>query len=355
MAYSLFVGAGQWQAAASEASTQGFFGLDSNEEWHPITNGLPNQVEVRSIVLHPERQDTIFAGTQMGPYRSDNGGNSWRHLPLPDNTSDEDSVVWSICIDPSDPETIYVGTQNTSLFRSRNSGRSFERLIIPEPSGVVCTSFAMRVIGIAVAASNPNHIVVAFEIGGLVASQDGGLTWKSCNGELLRLSQQQHLRSAIVSDQASEGMMDSHALVFAPRNPETVWLANRMGLFRSEDCGKHWSEFGISRFSPLTYARDLHISRLQPDRMYAALSVAAACDEGAIYRSDDRGNSWYRFDHSVEIDSTVMAIAESNTSSDRVYCAARHGKIYGTEDGGKSWAGHRLPDGTQGVYAIACV
>ena len=77
MNYSLFVGAGKWQAAGSESKTQGFFGLDSNGEWQPITNGLPSQVEVRSIVLHPEHQGTIFVGTQKGPYRSEDGGESW--------------------------------------------------------------------------------------------------------------------------------------------------------------------------------------------------------------------------------------------------------------------------------------
>jgi len=355
MTYSLFVGAGQWQAASSDSTTQGFFGLDSNAQWQPISNGLPSQVEVRSIVLHPERESTIFAGTQKGPYCSEDGGESWYPLPLPADTLDEDLVVWSICLDPTDPETIYVGTQNTSVFRSRDSGRNFERLVIPEPEGAVCANFAMRAIGIAVGTGDPNHIVVAFEIGGLVISQDRGITWKSCNNELLRLSHQKHLRSAIVSDQESEGMMDSHALIFDPRNHSIIWLANRMGLFLSKDGGKNWSEFGISRFSPLTYARDLQASRHQPDRMYAALSVAAACNEGALYRSDDRGKSWYRFDHDVDIDSTLMAIAESNASSDRVYCATRHGKILGTEDGGKSWLDHQLPNGIQGIYAIACV
>ena len=355
MTYSLFVGAGKWQAAASETATQGFFGLDGDAQWQPLSNGLPDQVEVRSIVLHPDRPDTIYAGTQRGPYRSKDAGESWHSLTLPEGTPDEDRVVWSICLDPSDPETIYVGTQNTAVFRSRNGGQGFERLVIPEPEGVVCASFAMRVIRIAVAADDPNHILVAFEIGGLVRSRDGGANWESCNSDLLSLSRQGHLRSAIISDQDTEGMMDSHALIFDPCDQDTVWLANRMGLFRSEDGGEHWSEFGIGQFSPLTYARDIQASRHQPNRMYAALSLAAACDEGSLYRSDDRGRSWNRFDHDVDIDSTLMAVAESITSPDRVYCAARHGKIYGTEDGGESWANYQLPEGIQGIYAIACV
>ena len=149
-------------------------------------------------------------------------------------------------------------------------------------------------------------------------------------------------------------MMDSHALTISPHHPDTVWLANRMGLFRSDDAGSHWSEFGIGRFSPLTYARDLKVSEHQPERMYAALSVAAACNEGSLYRSDDFGATWNRFDHDVDINSTLMAVAEGVASPDRIYCAARHGKVYGTEDGGKTWTSYQLPHGVQGVYAIAC-
>ena len=29
--------------------------------------------------------------------------------------------------------------------------------------------------------------------------------------------------------------------------------------------------------------------------------------------------------------------------------------MLGTEDGGKSWQTHQLPDGVQGVYALACI
>ena len=86
MTYSLFVGAGQWQAAASETATQGFFGLDGDAQWQPLSNGLPDQVEVRSIVLHPDRPDTIYASTQRGPYRSQDAGESWANYQLHNGT-----------------------------------------------------------------------------------------------------------------------------------------------------------------------------------------------------------------------------------------------------------------------------
>ena len=79
------------------------------------------------------------------------------------------------------------------------------------------------------------------------------------------------------------------------------------------------------------------VSHHHADRMYAALSVAAMSDEGSLYRSDDFGATWTRFDSGVAIESTLMAVAEGATSPDRVYCAARRGQVFGTEDGGESW------------------
>ena len=131
-----------------------------------------------------------------------------------------------------------------------------------------------------------------------------------------------------------------------------MFLANRMGLFRSGDGGAHWQEMGIGRFSPLTYARDVKVSQHDPRTMYAALSVAAVSDEGSLYRSRDLGETWQRFDHGVSMKSTLMIIAESPANPDRVYCATRKGQVFGTEDGGGSWQEYRLPDGVEGVYGL---
>jgi photosystem II stability/assembly factor-like uncharacterized protein len=353
MTYSVLVGAGQWHGAPEDVPVEGLFGLDAAEGvWRSLENGLPSKAEVRCITVRRDRPEVIYVGTQSGPYVSKDGGAVWRALPLPAGTTDEESVVWSICLDPADPETVYVGTQGFCVFKG--TGGDWRRLPIAEPEGVVCANFPMRVIRIVVDPQDSRHILVAFEIGGVVRSRDGGESWQSCNDSLLALSEEPHLRSAIVSDQEIEGMMDSHAMVLQPRNPDTVWLANRMGLFRSDDDGGTWQEFGIGRFSPLTYARDVIVSAHREGRMYAALSVAATSDEGALYRSEDNGTTWSRFDADVSIDSTLMAVAEGAENPDRVYCAARRGQVFGTEDGGASWQSYALPGGVQGVYAIAC-
>jgi photosystem II stability/assembly factor-like uncharacterized protein len=114
----------------------------------------------------------------------------------------------------------------------------------------------------------------------------------------------------------------------------------------------HWQEMNIGRFSPLTYARDVKVSRHDPRTMYAALSVAAVSDQGSLYRSRDLGESWQRFDHGVAMKSTLMIIAESPADPARIYCATRKGQVFGTEDGGRRWREYRLPDGVEGVYGL---
>ena len=356
MSAPVYVGAGQWRASAVDARAQGLYRLEPESgAWRALERGLPGDVEVRFIALKPGAPETVFVGTQDGPYRSSDGGENWTELPLPDDATDEEQVVWSILIHPGDPDTILVGTQGRGLFRSTDGGDSWRRLAIETPEGAVHMSFPMRVIRLAMDPSDPALIYVAFEVGGLARSTDGGLSWESCNATLLELAEQAHLKSQIVSDTDAEGMMDSHAIATSPAHPGHLWLANRMGLFQSTDRGQSFTELGIARHSPLTYARDVQVSAHDPETVYAALSVAAASDEGALYRSGDFGRTWSRFDHGVSIDSTLMIIAQSRASAERVYCAARRGQVIGTEDGGLSWRNFDMPEGVEGVYALACV
>jgi photosystem II stability/assembly factor-like uncharacterized protein len=350
MASYVYAGAAPWIAASQGAAVGGLFRLDSGTgEWEGLTAGLPDQVEARCLAVDPAAPRIVYVGTQRGPYRSDDGGDSWRALPLPG----KEQLVWSILLHPTEPRTLYVGTQGTTIYRSRDGGETWTELTPAAPKGMVRMSFPCRVIRLALDPSEPRHLYAGLEVGGVLRSRDGGDSWEGCNEGLLAFTAEPRLRSRIVSDTETEGMMDSHALALSMAKPGTVFLANRMGLFRSGDGGTRWQEIGIGRFSPLTYARDVKVSRHDPKTMYAALSIAAVSDAGSLYRSRDLGETWQRFDHDVSMRSTLMIIAESPATPDRVYCATRKGQVFGTEDGGKRWREYPLPDGTEGVYALA--
>jgi len=353
MANHVYVGAAAFAGAVNGAATApgGLYRLDGDSgRWDRLAGGLPDPIEPRCVAVAPGAPNVVYAGTQAGVWRSDDAGDTWRALaPLPGAAQ----RVWSLYLDPADAATIYAGTEGTTVYRSRDGGAHWTELTPPAPRGMVSMNFPCRVIRLTADAADPRQLYAALEVGGLMRSRDGGDSWEGCNDDLLAFTAEARLKSRLISDTETEGMMDSHALAVSPAAPGTVFLANRMGLWRSADGGARWREVGIGRFSPLTYARDVRVSRHDPRTMYAALSVAAFSDQGSLYRSRDLGETWQRFDHGVDIASTLMVIAESPADRDRLWCATRGGQVIGTGDGGRRWREHRLPDGADGVYALA--
>ena len=51
-----------------------------DSEWQSIAKGLPENPQVRALAIHPDNPAVIFAGTQDGPYRSDDRGEHWEAL-----------------------------------------------------------------------------------------------------------------------------------------------------------------------------------------------------------------------------------------------------------------------------------
>ena len=95
-------------------------------------------------------------------------------------------------------------------------------------------------------------------------------------------------------------------------------------------------------------------STAEPNTLYAALSVAASSHDGALYRSQDNGKSWQRFDK-VQVHGTIMSVGLHATDPNQVYLGARYdGEIFGTQDGGKTWQAMPLPGEVQHIYSVAC-
>ena len=78
---------------------------EGDEEWQSITSGLPPDPQIRALLLHPENPAIIYAGTHLGPYRSDDRGEHWEALESPREAKD----VWSLAVHPHDPSIIYAG------------------------------------------------------------------------------------------------------------------------------------------------------------------------------------------------------------------------------------------------------
>jgi len=294
--------------AGAARSMEGTFGgvfrqAVGDNQWEHLTSGLPDDTQVHAITVHPENPDVVYIGTTKGAYRSSNRGTRWEKLNLPG-----DADIWSVCIHPKNPRIVYAGASPPGVYRSDDGGDSWRKTADPGLPDRVIMGFACRVMRLDVDPNSPDDIYATLEANGTMRSRNGGASWEDCTADLIRFCEEPKYRSRIGSQTEIEGMLDGHALAVSAAAPGTVFLANRMGLFRSDNRGETWKDMEIGRFSPLTYGRDIRVSPHDPKVMYACLSPAARSTDGSIYRSGDVGQTWKRFDHGVKAEATMMAV-----------------------------------------------
>jgi len=337
----VYAGVGWWRGG----TRGGVIRLDARDgQCRHLTRGLPEETHVQAVTVHPENSKIVYIGTQDGPYRSTDRGEHWERLGFPDRGVQ----VWSILVDPKAPQTLYAGTSPVAVYRSEDGGDNWRRLADPRMPDRVRMPFDCRVMRLAKDADHPAEIYAVLEVNGVMRSLDDGESWEDCSEDLIRLA------GPAASPRDREGMLDGHALSVSAAGPSTVFVAVRKGLFRSTDRGESWQDMEIGRFSPLRYGRDIRVSPHDPRLLYACLSPAAQSTDGALYRSEDFGRTWERFDHGVKAEATMMGVALHPRDPDQVYGVSRCGQIFGTRDGGRNWQEYRLPPGCDDTYAIAC-
>lgn len=126
-------------------------------------------------------------------------------------------------------------------------------------------------------------------------------------------------------------------LIVHPAEPEWVYVATPMNLYRSEDGGDSWVSTGIHELLTLQcLAADPHT----PQRLYLGSETAG------VFFSSDAGDTWIHLTpQGSDLGSEkVYAIAVDPHQDRRVAAAVQEG-IYWSEDGGETW----YPSETPGI------
>ena len=311
-----------------------------DDRWELVTGGLPKDPAIRAIAPHPGHPETVCVGTQLGPYRTDDRGEHWERLHVPDHSL----PVWSLLFDPHDTDVLYAGYEDCEIFRSEDGGNRWRQLPVtvrfPEITVAPGANPAKRVLQLAANPASPGELYGAIEVGGIIRSLDGGLHWEN-------MSHGQYL---------NDDTVDMHGVLVGRWPPGPVLATARAGLFRSTDQGEHWVS---ARLEPLnakgqTYCRAILEVPGDPKTIWLAAGASFKSDVGALFRSTDGGLSWTRMKLGVEPTATLFTIAFDERQPRRMYCASSAGEVFASEDGGQSWDKRHLPEGATQVYAMAC-
>jgi len=226
------------------------------EQVAPPAIGLPHTPDYHALLVSADDPRRLFLGTHAGLYESTDGGRSWRKGPLPGEDAmnlvrTKNGLIWAaghnvlsssadsgrtwtdvrpvglpnldlhgFAADPVDGDTLYAAAAGEGLYRSRDSGRTFE-LVTEDVGG--------NVFGLAVLPSG--RLLAADPKRGVLASDDEGRSWR-----------------AVLTEPAI-------GVAVNPARPKSV-LASGRGIFLSSDGGSSWQTIVVVEggFGPVAWA-----------------------------------------------------------------------------------------------------
>ena len=313
---------------------------DGDGEWTLLGAGLPEAPAIRALTIHPQNPSVVYAGTQEGPYRSNDHGDHWEKVNVPDHGL----PVWSIMFDSRDSNTIYAGYESCQICRSDDGGETWRQLPIsvrfPEITLGPGSNSAKRVLMMAGSKADSNEMYAAIEVGGMIRTLDGGENWEN-------LSHGQYV---------NDDEVDMHGVLASTLRPGAVFGIGRAGLFSSKDRGEHWSYITLGPLNQKgqTYCRSIRETPGDPKTIWVAAGGNFQSERGVLFRSCDGGLNWEQADMGVEPKSTMFGLTLDQVKTGRMFCATSAGEVWGSTDGGDSWTAHPLPEGANQVYALAC-
>jgi photosystem II stability/assembly factor-like uncharacterized protein len=302
------------------------FGLEGAQPSDP--QSLLRGVGARCLAIDPRDPDRVYVGTlDSGLYASDDGGLTWRT----DEGRLDDRRVLSVAVSPSHQEAgisvLYAGTEPSNLYRSEDGAHRWQRLpalrdVPSEPRW----SFPPRpwthhVRTIALHPTDRDWLAVGIELGGVIRSCDGGVSW---------------------IDHNPEAHSDAHELLTHPLAPDRVYEAAGQGIARSTDRGETWTKFedGLDR----RYAWAQALDPADPDLWYVAVSrspfAAHGSGDGQAHLWRSRGDGWVAVDRwgdSAELRRMPYALTTLPEHPNRLLVGLRGGTLLLSDDAGESW------------------
>ncbi|MFM8806904.1 MAG: WD40/YVTN/BNR-like repeat-containing protein, partial [Sphingomonadales bacterium] len=262
---------------------------NAGHSWTPLFDDQPLQ-NIGAIAIQQSNPQVVWVGTGEGNprnslnlgaglYRTLDGGRSWKKMGL-DNTV----CIHRVIIDPTDPNTVYVGAignpyaehADRGVFKTTDGGETWSKILyVNDTTG--CADMVMD-------PSNPNKIIAAmwqfrrkpWELksggagSGLYITSDGGKNWKKLGKE----------------DGIPADPLGRIGIAFARSMPSRVYAkveATKNGLYKSDDGGFSWklvnSDPAQVTDRPFYY-QEIYVDPKNENRIYDVHSTITLSEDG---------------------------------------------------------------------------
>lgn len=239
----------------------------------------------------------------IGPFTHTNTG-SW---------SSGQGRVNIVHVDPSNPNTIYLGAPAGGIWKSIDNGTTWTPLTDELPQ--------IGVSGIAVDYSNSNVIYIAtgdkdagdsYSVG-VYKSTDGGLTWNPTG-----------LTFSDINSRAGD-------IVIHPTNNQILWCATNDGIYKTTDAGISWTQVQTGDFAQ----GNIRLKPSDPSTVYAV-------SNNRFYRSTNEGNSFTQINTGLPANSSRLLLDVTPADANYIYILSANGSgdmqgIYRSTNGGTNW------------------
>jgi photosystem II stability/assembly factor-like uncharacterized protein len=301
--------------------------------------------------------DSPFFGTTLR--WSDDLGKTWTDgttgvIKFPEDTGVSLKRIWQL-VPTGRNGLIYAGVEPSALFVSRDRGESWElvRGLFDHPhrpkwepgNGGQCLHTVLP------HPKDPNNIVVAMSTGGVYRTNDGGRSWQARNVGV---------RAQFMPEESRypEFGQCVHKVVRHPSRPDTLFLQNHWGLYRTDDGGDTWKD--IANGVPSDFGFCMAVHPHDPNVVYIVpleSDMYRCTPEGKmrVYRTRDGGAHWEALSSGLpqkNAHETVLRDAMGVDALDPagVYVGTRSGKVYASPDSGRTWT--LVADGLPPVVCV---
>ena len=315
---------------------------DGGLTWESMNAGITartgysgDAIPIFSLTIDPNNPEILWAGTQgmRGVFKSEDGGKSWKQM---DKGVEERPVteVRSFTVEPGNSNVVYMGgnyrpdprklEERGFIYKTTDGGKQWTE--IHDPGALVRWIIIDPTNKNVIYASTGIFDRIAVKPEGILKSVDGGRTWVNINEGLTSLS---------------VGGLAMHPqnprILFATTGKSGAFLNEERelygGVFKTTDGGEHWRKvYPVGRETRGTVYSAVAFAPSNPDIVYI--------DAGGLFlRSADGGETWAQYDTRPRAENrgTPIALAVHPQNPDLIYMNAYDGGVFRSEDGGRTW------------------